>query len=162
MTLDDCNAHYKVVTSSTDREEIKSHLSALLGEASILSFEAGQGEHYWRGIVAEGDPFRPVSRIIYAPPAMARINRMNDAGSPMVYCARSVNTVLAELQVKPGDYVQWFCFTRAPNRYLRLCVLGELKHVAQTGRTRMHGVDPHKTIRRLIAEKGRDGARRLV
>ncbi|WP_426320489.1 RES family NAD+ phosphorylase [Pseudoduganella sp. R-43] len=162
MTLNDCNDHFYAITRSTNRDEIKSHLQLLLKEASILSFEQGQGEHYWRGVFAESEPFRPVSRITYAPPTMARINRMNDAGSPMVYCARSVNTVLAELRVQPGDYVQWFCFTRAPNKYLRLCVLGELKHVAQTGHTQMHGIDPKKTIRRLIAERGRDGARRLV
>jgi hypothetical protein len=154
MTLDECESIFAEVRSSTSFDEAKKTLRRLIVRDlyAIMSFDAGHSNILWRGRRCKGNglPFATPADVSYPSPAESRVGRLNDKGAPCLYASTKKETVFAELDLQPGEYVQLLGLKAKPGVPLRFIAIGELVHVYQTGYMKMFGGDPGGALARLI------------
>ena len=154
MTLDQCDSLFGAIRSAASEDQVTDALRALLVAYPLLEFAVGRGNTFWRGRRCNSGGHDNASRLSYPPPPIAKVGRLNDAGSPCLYAATKRETVLAELEAAEGDYIHLIAFRILPNETIRGFTLGDLFHVHKTGYLRAFGTDPGGSVRKAINSLG--------
>ena len=118
----------------------------------------GRGDTFWRARAIEHTPWPNLKDMDYPPPDKARLNRLNDRGSPCFYVANRMETALLEIHAQEGALIQLAGFKIAAEEELRLIVVGEYASVHKTGYIKLTGVDPQGTISKIINQMPPDDA----
>lgn len=151
MNLEHCDAIFELALASSNEAEFCHHISPLFDVYEILSVGLGRGSNtFWRARLVEGDPWPSLKDMDYPPPNKAKVNRLNDKGSPCFYVASREETALLEIHAQKGQLIQLAGFKIATDEMIRLIVVGEYTFVHKTGYVRLTGVDPAATIRKII------------
>ena len=162
MTLDECEQHFAAIRASVAEDEVQTHLRILLDTYPVMSFELGRGSVFWRGRKTGIEPYANISHMSYPPSELAALGRLNNPGQPCLYAATRRSTVLTELGVVEGDYIQLIGFRVKPHHKLRVVAIGELFHVYKTGYTKSLGTDPGNALSRTLNAAGLDRGTKVV
>jgi RES domain-containing protein len=150
MTLQECEAEFERIESASSAAAIRDSLRKLLKVYPSIDFSFGRGSIYWRAQHASSDGFPSERRMWYPPANMTRAGRINDVGTPCLYLSAKPETALGEIGVKVGDYVHLAGFRILADRLLKVHAVGELSHVQKIGYVKITGVDPGKTLARML------------
>jgi hypothetical protein len=129
---------------------VRRSLIKLLAVYPNVAFGLGRGKIFWRAQHSDDHGFSDERRLWYPPAAVTRNGRLNDAGSPCLYLSARPETALSEIGVKVGDHVHLAGFRVLADQIMRAVAIGELSHVQKIGYLRITGIDPDKTIARMI------------
>jgi hypothetical protein len=137
----------------TSVDELKDGLVTVLNGYQITrpNFEPG-------GVLFRGRAFRDrplaISDLWYPRGAMARMNRANRAGAPMLYCCASRDPIPFELDLVPGDRVAVLCVkTTAPMLVNQVgytegafARLKAVREIPEYGRLEVHRYDDRNAL----------------
>lgn len=147
---------YESLMAATSMQEARHHATALLDQHPRLSLGLTPTRILWRAVKAD-DPggFDRLDRVLAPPPDKAGTGRLNDRGSPRLYVAYAVDTAIAELTPKPGEFFHVIGLLCPQDSAIRVTVVGEHHHVVRTGYMKNVGYDPDRTITRELHRQGR-------
>lgn len=161
MTLDECDSLFSTIRSGSSDAAIRGAIRALFSAYPILSFSLERGSIYWRGRYANAAGFKRGEDLGAPPPHLTRINRLNEHGQPRLYVATQIETVLAELNAQPGDYIHLAGFRMLTDAEVRFATFGDYFHVHKRGYLRLVGRDPGGSIRKSLNENYDEGQRTI-
>lgn len=157
-----CDELFAAIRAETAEHAIRSLLVELLVDYKFLSMQLGRGSVFWRGRPIESKPFDDAYELSYPPKEVARVGRLNDRGSPILYASTREETVLHELEANAGDLVQFLGFRVKEDKSIRLAAIGEMFHVYRTGYLKTLGRDPDNAISQILNSLGHERGRRIV
>ncbi|WP_444957002.1 RES family NAD+ phosphorylase [Microbulbifer sp. ZKSA002] len=159
MTLDECERIFKSALCSKSEAEFYYSIEPLFTEYKILSLDFGRGSIFWRGRKIVDEDYKNIEEIDYPNPKhVKKHGRLNDLGEPCFYISARQETALAEIEAKPGQRVQLAGFRVLDENPVRLVVIGELSNVQKCGYMHFAGVDPDRTISKLLNSIGYEKA----
>lgn len=151
MTLDQCEDVFDAIRSATSEDVITAALRMLLDEHILIEMELHRGTTFWRGQKCDDENgYANRSRLSYPPALTARKGRLNDEGASCHYSAQQINTVLAELDARKGEYFHIVGIKICRDEAIRVITIGDLFHVHKTGHTRTLGLDPDNSFSKLL------------
>jgi RES domain len=121
--------------ASTDPAEIEKALAHVLRFYGLVNFEFKYTLPFFRAVRCDSNQgFQNASRVSYPPPSLAKANRMNEAGHPVLYTSVNQYTPLEEIDAMPGDFVQVAVYKLVNGSTLKAGIVGELTQVQRSGR----------------------------
>lgn len=162
MNLDECDRIFAEVRRASSPAEACHALEALFAYYKVISIELGRGNIFSRARIANTAILSSVMEMGYPSPALTKAGRLNDANSPCLYAATSIETAIQEIGAAENDFVQIIGFMAKVATPIRIAVIGELHHVQKTGYLRLNGQDPDGSVSRLINGLGIEAGRRLL
>ncbi|NUY03545.1 RES family NAD+ phosphorylase [Paraburkholderia sp. JPY169] len=162
MTLDDCDRIFDRALSSETEAEFCHAVAPLFDHYKILSLNWGTGSIFWRARIVQGTPFKNLIEMNYPPAHVARVGRLNDAGSPCFYVAARKETAIAEVDAEEGHLVQLAGFRVREGNPVRLALVGEFSNVQKVGYMHFGGTDPDMGITRLMNSMPPHDALKLI
>ena len=128
------------VRAARDVAEIADGLKYFLTYYDVLNYNLLYGFPLWRARRCNDKRGFANTREIYYPPARcAKIGRLNEAESPMLYTSFNIPTTLKELKSVPGEYVQVAGYVMPPTRPIQCLILGEFLNVHRRGQGMIPG-----------------------
>lgn len=159
MNLDECEVIFEKALGAESEAAFRTAIEPLFREYEILSVVLGRGDIFWRARVIAGcDAYGNLADLDYPPPQLARVGRLNDAGSPCFYASMRRETALAEVGAKEGDHVQLAGFRVLLESPVRLVLIGEYSNVQKNGYMHFAGADPDRVISRGLNKLPREEA----
>lgn len=135
LPLDQLQSISQEVWASSDEAKIEANLSTVLQFCGLINYQFHYDQALWRGVMCESpDGHKNIKRVGHPPPELTRTNRLNEAGSPLLYTSINQFTVLEEIGAKPGDYVHVVAYKFNTNARLRCGTVGEITQVHRWGR----------------------------
>ncbi|WP_027800246.1 RES family NAD+ phosphorylase [Paraburkholderia dilworthii] len=162
MTLDDCDRIFDRALSSEVEEEFSHAVAPLFSHYKILSVNWGKGSIFWRARIVQDTPFKNLAEMNYPPPHVARVGRLNDAGSPCFYVAARKETAIAEIDAEEGHLVQLAGFRVHEGNPVRLALVGEFWNVQKAGYMRFAGTDPGMGLTKALNSMPRHAALKMI
>jgi hypothetical protein len=150
MTLDDCDSIFDRALSSEAEAEFLHAVAPLFDHYKILSIDWGTGSIFWRARIVHDTPFKNLVEMSYPPPHVAKVGRLNDAGSPCFYVAARKETAIAEIDAEEGHLVQLAGFRVHEGNPVRLALVGEFSNVQKVGYMHFAGTDPGMGISKAL------------
>lgn len=150
MNLDDCEKIFEEALSCTSEESFCDAVAPLFRHYQILSVDWGRGSIFWRARIIDNKPFENLSEMDYPPPNIAKIGRLNNAGSPCFYVAAKIETAIAEVDAKEGQLIQLAGYRVLDANPVRLALIGEYSNVQKLGYMRFMGSDPDMALSRIL------------
>lgn len=109
----------------------------LLEHAEVINYEAPYSSPLWRGRkCASASDFDNIAEVGCQPAASARANRLNSAGSPLLYVSATQFALFEELMIEEGEFIHVVAYSMS-QRTMRAALLGEYTSVARWGRAMM-------------------------
>ena len=99
---------------------------------------------------------------VYPPAANARMDRLNDAGNPILYASTRPLTVLAELHMTEGEFVHLIGMRIKQRAGICFVAIGEWTHLFKGGFSRLTTGEPTVVVKRIINEMGLETAKRII
>lgn len=161
MHLDECSRLFNAVRSARTVAEACYRLEPIFEQYTLLNIELGRSNVFWRARHTDR-PFDDPECLGPPPKIATRTNRLNDASAPCLYAATREETALLEVDARPGQFLQLAGYRCKGDTTYRVALLGELRHVQQTGFLRLTGTDPTGSIARLLDEQGLEKGRRTI
>lgn len=162
MDRDQCDAIFDRVLTAGDESEFCHYIAPLFDVYQILSVGLGRGNIMWRARLVEDQLWSNLCDLDYPPADKARVGRLNDTNSPCFYVAKDVETALLEIEAKEGQLVQVAGFRILKGEMLQLIVIGEYANVYKSGYVHLTGVDPDRTIHKLLNQDGPEVAQTVL
>ncbi|WP_081081683.1 RES family NAD+ phosphorylase [Burkholderia stagnalis] len=162
MTLDDCDRIFDRALGSAVESEFCHVVAPLFDHYKILSVDWGRGSIFWRARIVHDTTFKDLAEMNYPPPHVARVGRLNDAGSPCFYVSARKETAIAEIDAEEGHLIQLAGFRVLDANPVRLVLIGEYSNVQKVGYMHFAGSDPGMAISKLINSMPQHDALRMV
>jgi hypothetical protein len=150
LTIDEIEAEFANNAAARTRAAVELSLTRLLTGYPDLNFSFGRGKIFWRVRPCGPSGFDNERELSYPKPDIARVNRLNDAGSPCLYLSTDPETAFSEIGATSGDHLHLAGFRVLADQQMRVAAIGEFSHVKKAGYVRVTGVDPDRTIARMI------------
>ena len=133
----------------------------LLEHAEVINYEAPYSSPLWRGRkCASASDFDNIAEVGCQPAASARANRLNSAGSPLLYVSATQFALFEELMIEEGEFIHVVAYSMS-QRTMRAALLGEYTSVARWGRAMMGDAMSNVLRGRLNAMPFEDAKRLL-
>jgi hypothetical protein len=163
VQFDELDRIFEKIKKSRDIDEIGLDIARLFSEYKLLSYELPEGYCiYWRGRKCDESGYKNVADLSPPPSELCANNRLNDAGSPILYAATRLETALAEIGAKEGDYVHLLGMRVPPAISLKMALVGDYFHLSRSGVSPLVGADPDKKVIRALNAKGIQDSSRTV
>ncbi len=123
------------ILGSTIASEIEKGLRIVIEYYGIINFNLGNTLPFWRGrICASSDGFKNIKELSYPPRELTKAGRLNDLHAPLLYLSMNNLASLEEINASKGNYVNSIAYKIIGENKLRCGILGEITHVARSGR----------------------------
>lgn len=162
MTLDDCDHIFAEALSSSSEAAFQRVVAPLFNHYQILSADWGRGSIFWRARTIHSKPFDNIADMSYPPSNIAKVGRLNDAGSPCFYVGARKETAITEVDAEEGQLVQLAGFRVLDAHPVRLALIGEYSNVQKTGYMHFGGTDPDMAISKYLNSMPRHEALRMI
>ncbi|WP_272544356.1 RES family NAD+ phosphorylase [Burkholderia cepacia] len=162
MTLDDCDHIFDKALGSAVEAEFCHVVAPLFDHYKILSVDWGRGSIFWRARIVHDTMFENLAEMNYPPSHVARVGRLNDAGSPCFYVSARKETAITEIDAEAGHFIQLAGFRVLDANPVRLALIGEYSNVQKVGYMHFAGRDPDMALSKLINSMPRHDALRMV
>src|SRR6266568_4971026 len=163
LSLDACDELFSAVLKATTAEALTPLFDSLLAQQPLLGYAFGRGSFFWRGRRCPSESGWPnVMDTVYPPPTLARVERLNDSGDPILYASTRLLTVLAELDVKEGEYIHLVALRMKQGAGVHFMAIGEFYHVFKAGFSRLISGEADKALNRLINNFAPENGRSIV
>jgi hypothetical protein len=162
-SLDEADRLFRAIREARTSESLAPLFDKLLAEQPLLGYALGRGSFFWRGrrcSSAEGWP--NVLDLAYPPPEIARADRLNDTGDPILYASTRALTVLDELHAEPGDYIHLIGIRIKQGAGVHFMSIGDFFHIFKAGFSRIAGSDWAEGVGRVLNDMGVENARRVI
>jgi len=123
------------ILASTTAFEIEKGLRIVLEYYGIINYMLGYAFPFWRArrcTSAEG--FKNINELSYPPRELTKAGRLNEPRAPLLYLSMKPLTTLEEIGASESDYVHHIGYKLIGKSKLRCGILGEITHVARSGR----------------------------
>lgn len=155
ITLDQCDDLIELIRSTRSRSALSTAFQSLFDAYGIISYGLRRGDTFWRGRkCSDGSGYTHSRDLAYTPASHTTRNRLNDERLPIFYAATRKTTVLTELDAIEGDHVHLIGVRIKSPHEIRFIVLGELLHTYKLGYPKIMGIDPNKTISKMLDAMG--------
>jgi len=122
------------VRAARDVPAITNGLKYFLRHYDVLNYKLLYEFPLWRARRCNDERgFARTFEMYYPPARFAKVGRLNEAESPVLYTSFNVFTTLKELNVAPGEYVQVVGYSMHSTRPVRCLILGEYLNVHRRG-----------------------------
>lgn len=115
-------------------DRVHSRLAGLLEHYEVLNYDLTLNRPLFRAQKCASEGFGKIQRLMYPPASLARIGRANEKGEPRLYASIDVQTCLAELGAREGEFFHVIAL-RPQKRMLRCAVVGEFEAAHKGGST---------------------------
>jgi hypothetical protein len=123
------------ILASTNASEIEKGLQMVLEYYGIINFDLGYAWPFWRGrICASSHGFKNINELSYPPRELTKAGRLNEPRAPLLYLSMNNLATLEEINASKGNYVHSIAYKIIAENKLRCGIIGEITHVARSGR----------------------------
>jgi hypothetical protein len=125
----------RFILGSTNAAEIEEGLRAVIEYYGIINYNLGYSGPLWRARrCAFSNGFKNIKELYYPPREMTKAGRLNEPNAPLLYLSMHNLTTFEEINASNGNYVHMIGYKLIGNNKLRCGILGEITHVARSGR----------------------------
>jgi hypothetical protein len=158
MTLDECDAIFAEIRTSTDSTRLKALFGQLVGpDCGIIRIGLHRGSIFWRVRPCGPAGYANVRDVTYPPIDLAGLNRLSARNEPRFYGSQRIETALLELpECAPGQHFHALGTWVTYGHEIRVLVLGEQHYVYKLGYMRTFGVDPWNSTSRQLNSMPRE------
>lgn len=162
-SLDEADQLFHAIRNATTAESLAPLFDRLLAEQPLLGYALGRGSFFWRGRrCPSSDGWPSAVDLVYPPAAIARTDRLNDTGDPILYASTRALTVLDELHAQPGDYIHLIGIRIKQGVGVHFMSIGDFFHIFKAGFSRIAGSAWAGGVGRILNDMGVETARRVI
>jgi len=163
LSLAECDKLFASIRSTQNPDELAAFFDALLKEQPLLGYALGRGSFFWRGRKCVGPGGWPTAfDMVYPPPKLAALQRLNNSGDPLLYASTRKLTVLTELDVQEGDFVHLIAIRMKQGAGVHFMALGDFYHVFKAGFSRLVGDEAGGAVSRTVNDFGAEMGLRVI
>lgn len=160
--MNECDHLIAAFLAERDDGHLATLLESLLRRYQVINFKVGNGRIFWRARRCYSESGYDGISDVWAPPQnLCGAGRFNDLGESVLYASTTMDTALAEIDVKSGDLVH-VVGIQFPRSSPRIACLGEFHAVHRGGRATFLPQEAASHLTRLLNSLGEAGALPLL
>jgi RES domain-containing protein len=157
--IDQLQSEATALRAEHDPQVLYERMRSFLAPYGVFNYTIRQyGAPLWRArLCADSNGYSRLGDVHYPPPSKARIGRLNEQGSPLLYVCFTAFTAFSEVKANLGDILHTVRYEL--RRPLRTLLLGEINNVHKRGQGLLPGDASSEITTKLLGRISTTAAR---